>query len=270
MNDKLFSIGKTASILNISVPTLRHYDKIGLIKPSYTDENTGYRYYSIEQFHVIDRIKYLQKLGFSLTEIHKIIKNGKSQDLLPYLESKKREYNAKMNAIKKDIEILDWYIEFFSYSPDGVTDDIYQLYLDDRYVLSTVYNPVRDIVSSDIELLRVKNTPSFCNLHFKRQWGCLLDYDSFINKTLQITHSFLYLSEKPLFDSKHFITLPKGMYICMKTQLFSNNFGNISKLKKIINQYGYDVGIVVANEYEDNFHNYENSVYEIQIQLVEK
>lgn len=47
---KYFSIGETAKINNISIQALRHYDKIGILKPAYIDLNTNYRYYTINQF----------------------------------------------------------------------------------------------------------------------------------------------------------------------------------------------------------------------------
>jgi DNA-binding transcriptional MerR regulator/effector-binding domain-containing protein len=48
---------------------LRHYDKMGLLQPSYTDEWTGYRYYTIEQLSRLHRIIALKDLGLSLAQI---------------------------------------------------------------------------------------------------------------------------------------------------------------------------------------------------------
>lgn len=56
--DKLYSIKQTAEIAGTTTETLRHYDRIGLVKPCKTDEWTGYRYYSeqeIVRLHTIAR-----------------------------------------------------------------------------------------------------------------------------------------------------------------------------------------------------------------------
>jgi len=37
MNEDLLSIGDVAEIYRISIKTLRHYDKLGIIKPAYVD-----------------------------------------------------------------------------------------------------------------------------------------------------------------------------------------------------------------------------------------
>ncbi|MEI3190543.1 MAG: MerR family transcriptional regulator [Lachnospiraceae bacterium] len=40
--------------------TLRHYEKAGLLCPEHTDQETGYRYYSVRQFEVLNTIRYLR------------------------------------------------------------------------------------------------------------------------------------------------------------------------------------------------------------------
>ena len=44
--EKLFSISEAAEMAGMTSETLRHYDRIGLVKPRRKDDWTGYRYYS--------------------------------------------------------------------------------------------------------------------------------------------------------------------------------------------------------------------------------
>ena len=39
---KHLSIGQVAQIKGVHVKSLRYYDKIGILKPAYTDPNTGF------------------------------------------------------------------------------------------------------------------------------------------------------------------------------------------------------------------------------------
>lgn len=69
-----YSIGETANLLGVSTQTLRYYDRENILKPVRINDQTGYRYYSYTQFHVIDRIKYCYKsfqsrTGFSSFKI---------------------------------------------------------------------------------------------------------------------------------------------------------------------------------------------------------
>ena len=65
----MLTIGKMAKLNNISDQTLRLYDRIGLLKPYYIDEQTGYRYYNIKQCARLDMIQYMKELGMSLKQI---------------------------------------------------------------------------------------------------------------------------------------------------------------------------------------------------------
>lgn len=96
----MFSIGETAKLTKISVQTLRHYDKEGLLKPIYVDGSTRYRYYSIDQFLQIDFIKRCKSLGFSLEKIKQILYEGDN------LENILKSITFQKSIIEKEIENL--------------------------------------------------------------------------------------------------------------------------------------------------------------------
>ena len=62
-------IGNFARIGQVTVQTLRHYDELGLLKPSEVDVLSGYRYYVLDQLPRLHRILALKDLGFSLDQI---------------------------------------------------------------------------------------------------------------------------------------------------------------------------------------------------------
>jgi DNA-binding transcriptional MerR regulator len=45
----VLKIGEFARVGQVSIATLRHYEKAGLLKPAVLDPDTGYRYYSLDQ-----------------------------------------------------------------------------------------------------------------------------------------------------------------------------------------------------------------------------
>ncbi len=65
----MLRIGDFARLARISVPTLRHYDDMGLLKPIRVDEGTGYRYYAFDQLPRLNRILAYKDLGFALDQI---------------------------------------------------------------------------------------------------------------------------------------------------------------------------------------------------------
>lgn len=75
----MFRIGEFSRLSRVSVRMLRHYDQLGLLRPSRTDSFTNYRYYSADQLPRLNRILALRDLGFSLDQIA-----GMLDEELPY------------------------------------------------------------------------------------------------------------------------------------------------------------------------------------------
>lgn len=76
MGDReMFKIGEVAKMFHISVGTLRHYERAGLLKPEYIDDVTGYRYYSVGQFEPLTTIRYLRALDMPLEQIGDFLQN---------------------------------------------------------------------------------------------------------------------------------------------------------------------------------------------------
>lgn len=69
----MFSIGTFATMGQVSVRMLRHYDAIGLLRPARVDDVTGYRLYSAEQLRRLNRLIALKDLGLSLEQVKLIL-----------------------------------------------------------------------------------------------------------------------------------------------------------------------------------------------------
>ena len=76
MDDKMMKIGEMARFNRVSITALRLYDKVGILRPCYTDPETNYRYYSIHQKARLDMIQYMKELGMSLGEIREILEKN--------------------------------------------------------------------------------------------------------------------------------------------------------------------------------------------------
>lgn len=67
-----WTTGQVSKQRNISVRTLRYYDQIGLLKPSYKEDN-GRRYYSEEDLFTLEKITLLKSLSLPLDDIQNVI-----------------------------------------------------------------------------------------------------------------------------------------------------------------------------------------------------
>jgi DNA-binding transcriptional MerR regulator len=76
----MLTIGELAWLSQVTVETLRHYDRVGLLTPARLDQFTGYRYYRLDQLPRLNRILALRDLGLPLKEIARLLDQAISAD----------------------------------------------------------------------------------------------------------------------------------------------------------------------------------------------
>ncbi|HEV2473505.1 MAG TPA: GyrI-like domain-containing protein [Chthonomonadales bacterium] len=69
----MIKIGEFARLCQVTIPTIRHYEELGLLTPCMVDSATGYRYYSVSQMPRLNRILALKDLGFTLHQIDNVL-----------------------------------------------------------------------------------------------------------------------------------------------------------------------------------------------------
>ena len=102
-NKKLFQIGDVAKMFHISVGSLRRYEQAGLLKPEYTDPETGYRYYSARQFEVLNTIRYLRFLDMPLGQIGEFLGNRD----IDVIEAKLLNQKKLIEKKRRELETIE-------------------------------------------------------------------------------------------------------------------------------------------------------------------
>lgn len=117
----MLQIGEFSKICQVSVKTLHHYDRIGLLVPAEVDRLTGYRYYRTEQ---IDRMNYIQRLkryGFSLEEIQHLITVSDHKELAGALRQQKDRLKREQQERAIILNELQTHISVFERTGDIMT-----------------------------------------------------------------------------------------------------------------------------------------------------
>lgn len=266
MTKELYSIGETARLFGISTQTLRFYDRRGILSPVHTDPETGYRYYSYMQFHVIDRIKYLQGFGFALEEICTIIKKGTVDALLSALYRQKETLSNEIMEMEELVKDMEWYISRFTYmEEDNAEGGFYTIRQEERYILEVPCYESDALSDMEIRLAAAKGMPQYKDLPFRRQYGYKLRADDLAAGCFRPYSYFLHMRKKPDFQAKHFDVLPAGEYLCFRTRLLLENW-DTGLLNGRLRQSGLP-GLVIALEFEDNLVDWSDAMYEIQMLL---
>ncbi len=134
MHEELLPIGKMAELNRISVPTLRLYDEKGLLKPRYTDPQTGYRYYSIDQNARLDMIAYMKELGMSLAQIARVLQKEAISLIEELLAQKNEQIHQQMRQLKAQHDAVERAIlSIERYRKSPATGTFSLEYIDRRY-----------------------------------------------------------------------------------------------------------------------------------------
>jgi DNA-binding transcriptional MerR regulator len=98
----MWRIGRLARMAGVSERTLRHYDRIGLLRPAAVDRATGYRWYGVTELTRLERIRGLQRLGLPLRRIADLVEAPDSQvraALAETVEELRREIAVRSAAL---------------------------------------------------------------------------------------------------------------------------------------------------------------------------
>ena len=104
----MYHIKEAAHLSGVSVKTLHHYDKLGLLVPLKSEN--GYRTYSQDDLERLQIILYYKYLGFSLEKIAELLKEERT-DLLPhlirqldYLTRERQHLDTLISTLQKTIQ----------------------------------------------------------------------------------------------------------------------------------------------------------------------
>lgn len=123
---KLFKIGEIAKLFHLSVSSIRHYENMGLIRPEYTDEQSGYRYYSTRQFEAFNTIRYLRALDMPLDEISDLMKGREVEKIEQKLRIQQQKVEQKLCELKKVKKKIENRIKGLEDAKNSRLDEIYK------------------------------------------------------------------------------------------------------------------------------------------------
>ncbi len=236
MRDHLLSIGEMAEANRVSIATLRLYDRMGLLKPSYRDAESNYRYYDIRQTSRLDIIRYLQNLGMSLAEIQALLEK---EDII-LIEQKLIDRNNQIHQQMRDLEDMHEAVEraiqsIERYRKSPASGTISLEFIDQRHIL---YIPCQEnfydggVVAYEKavgelrrELMR-RNVPQLLSYSL----GTSVKREDFQRQVLTADKIFIF-GDKHLRDyGENFQVIESGMFACLYLDDFDQEAEGARKL----------------------------------------
>lgn len=112
-------IGEFAAFSDVSIRALRLYDRMGLLRPSQVDTESGYRYYLPDQLQTLNTILSFKKVGFSLKEIKDMISARLDREaVIKRLRLKRRENERTITVCQYNIENIQKMLDAMEAAPE--------------------------------------------------------------------------------------------------------------------------------------------------------
>nr|WP_307989642.1 MerR family transcriptional regulator [uncultured Niameybacter sp.] len=272
--DRHFSIGEVSKLHNVSIQTLRHYDKIGLLKPAFVNETSKYRYYSLKHFIMLDFIKQCKAMGLTLDEIKELVSHHTSLEAILETLSKQKEIIAmkiqELESIQTHIGILENKIQ--TVLEDGINHVVIKSSEERRFLK---YNNTRRFTEEfEIKLIKTLREIEKKYGTSHKELAFSIPYKKFEEKKeLTYDHMMINCGTIHEIDGQEEVILPKGNYLTIH---FDDDFKDTSpyyeKLLDYIKEHKLEVD---ENFYESyiitrvDINDGEKSLGQIQIRILE-
>lgn len=239
--DVLYTIKQAANKVNMTSETLRHYDRIGLIKPHQKDEQTGYRYYSEQELVQLQTIELLKTMDLTLMEIKVILQQNelpKIIELLKQAEKKAEEKIAHLQDAKSRIKRAYTDYENKLNNTNHQDGEFFVKHLSERVIM----------LSDKLEYPTLKNLWNYHSHFYHQIEEALQSQYAFEDMAGMLTISektrlFAICSKYPSFDG--LTILPEGNYLCVNCTEENKDAALQNLLQKAKTEYGVCPDIVI-------------------------
>jgi DNA-binding transcriptional MerR regulator len=246
MNNPYLSIGRMAKINHTTVPTLRLYDKLGLLIPYHVDESSGYRYYDIKQSARFDMIQYMQELGMELKEIRHVLDREDLNQIESILIRKEEKTAQEIEslAIQKDaIRHAVQNIERYKKSPRSGTTTLEYIPKRRIYAISTGIN-FYDHGIDTYEMILKKLKEDLISNHLPQVYYCnagtILKQEDLESQRWYSDRMFVFVDEHfPRPDRVE--TVEDAMYACIYCGSFDQEKQYAKRLLEFCRKNGYRI-----------------------------
>lgn len=101
------SISDFAKLRNVNPKSLRYYERIGALIPAYTDPETGYRYYALEQLVEMDMILMCLELNIPLRDAEQYRQPDQTLDIRHLLQDGQQKALEKLAHLRNTMQQME-------------------------------------------------------------------------------------------------------------------------------------------------------------------
>lgn len=267
---KGYLIGEVSRITGISRDTLRFYDKINLLKPSFVDPDNNYRYYTYDQFWSLDIITCCRNLDIPIEKVRLILKSKDNRRVLDFLQEQREEALRKSAYFQRIAQDIDWYEQQQNQLQQTRSGDSITIrHIPERKVLYG--SNADDTLAYHLKLQELLQQVTDQVHSIRRNYGFILDEtqlhnNAFIKKGEYIQFDKDVMDTSAL-DPRYLTTLPEGEYACFLTEVI-NQSADFSPLLCWLRERNITPEYVTADEIGLQLFDYLGHGYLCEIQVL--
>ena len=210
-------ISEFAKLRGININSLRYYEKLGLLKPAYIEERTGYRYYSAEQLPLLNNIILCVQLGIPLKEMAEYMDSDGNLQSQKLLEQGEMVAKKRIREMQNNLNYIEFSLKHIREKKEYAgRKGIYCREIGERKIIATRFYrgelEIKEIASQIAEIYRTAQKKEYFPI---LPAGQILKLDK--NGNINIC---FFLEVLNCSDSDAVIkTLPAGTYSCLQAKL---------------------------------------------------
>lgn len=265
MAKERFSIGEMQKITGVSVSALRFYDQMGLIKPSFVDEETGFRYYGYEHFWQIEIIKMCRDMKLPLKDLKGVLESQDDGRFVEFLEEQRRNAKAELRRLKEVVADISWMERQWEEKARIQKGTLlYKKYLPERAVIPAFWeaNFTNDALHLKLQRLTEQELKHLKSI--KRHYGYYLHTDKFVSGEIDTLAEYLELDSYRDAEAETIEILPAGEYACFITKIFSQEM-ELAPFLEYLRAEGIVAKRVIASEVALTFFDWRECLFEVQV-----
>jgi MerR family transcriptional regulator, activator of bmr gene len=207
--ENLLSIGELAKIRNVNVQSLRYYEKLGILIPVYTNPDSGYRYYSLEQIMILDTIILCVDLGIPLKDLRHYVNSDGELEFEHLLEDGKTLAKEKIQKIESSLDSINRTLQHITAQKDYLgREGYYSRQIFTRYLLTIPCDLQMDAKTYENQLSRLFSLARKEGLQASFPHGIIAGYRGGIYQ-----QSVMFLEVLPS-DAVQIRQIEAGTYLC--------------------------------------------------------
>lgn len=226
----LMTIKEFSALTHTPVDTLKHYDRIDILKPAYVGENR-YRYYRAEQALQLTRILFGVRSQTYLSDIKKLLNENdpnvtmeKYRQIYGNLEERVQE----LQALQATIANLSYYFNFYK---QHKPETLFTTYFPEHFILRSEKLRLTSAVGNETTIANAFFLKGFHRNHWPHfLLGALYDESDVRRRDFSAPAYFLKIDHPEHYLAEETSYIPGGQYLCYLYRTHTQRLPNAASL----------------------------------------